>query len=831
MAKIDLVSGLLGFLITFAALPATAQVTSDGTTNTNINNSNSNFTILNGIQKGNNLFHSFKEFSIPTGGSATFNNSTDVVNIINRVTGGNISNIDGLIKANGSANLFLINPAGIVFGENARLDIGGSFLGTTAQSILFENGFEFSAVNAQTEPLLTITIPLGLQIGSNPGDITVQGNGHQLSTVNSLSALETRNTSSGLRVNSGNTLALVGGNLVLNGGIVSADGGNIALGAVANRNGNPVQVKLNNVDTSWTLDYLQVEEFKDINLTKRALVDASGVSKGSIHIQGETVSLKQASLIALENRGEQTGGDIQIQATKLLEFADSPVANALDGLMNGVFNDTASNATGGDIIISTSEILMQNGGGLIANRTFTEGAGGSINVDSKDITILGSSSMYGGTIITRTLGAGNSGNVSINTERLKILNQGSIASSSRSPGSAGNLTINAEEKIEFTAPQSAGRSSSGISFSALSESGNAGNIVVNTGKLVLRDGMLISSSTFGKGNSGSIVINASESFEIGGTRTINNRDGTTTTEGSIVRSAAILLNPFARRLYNLPDVLGGDGGNITINTPRLNLEDLGLITVRNDGTGDAGNIIINAESIFLNKQGEITANTSSGEGGNINLNLKSDLILRNNSLISTEALSTGDGGNITINSPAIVGVENSDIVANAFEGNGGKIDITTQGIFGLEFRNELTDESDITASSQFGINGTVEINNLSIDPSSGLVELPAKLADSSQKIASGCSSNTNSTFVATGRGGVPQNPKEQIDINPAWSDIRDLSAYRQKRNNSSVKNTQISNQPAIVEATGFVRNASGEIELVAKENAPLVNKLVADCSG
>ncbi|MEM6403619.1 MAG: filamentous hemagglutinin N-terminal domain-containing protein, partial [Cyanobacteria bacterium P01_D01_bin.116] len=286
MKGITFLPGFITGLLTLGmTLPATAQVTSDGTTNTTVNTNGNNFNILNGIQKGNNLFHSFKEFSIPTNGEATFSNSTDVVNIINRVTGGKISNIDGLIKANGNANLFLINPSGIVFGENARLDIGGSFLGSTAESILFEDGFEFSAVNAQSEPLLTVSVPLGLQMGTNPGDIIVQGNGHGLNTINTVSALGTRDTTSGLRVNAGNTLALIGGNLALNGGIVSADGGHIILGAVASKNSNPVQINLNNEDTSWNPDYSQVEEFKNINLTKRAVIDASGLSSGSIQIQ------------------------------------------------------------------------------------------------------------------------------------------------------------------------------------------------------------------------------------------------------------------------------------------------------------------------------------------------------------------------------------------------------------------------------------------------------------------------------------------------------------------------------------------------------------------
>ncbi|MCJ8283102.1 MAG: filamentous hemagglutinin N-terminal domain-containing protein, partial [Rivularia sp. ALOHA_DT_140] len=164
MKGIAFLPGFISSLLTIGTIfPAFSQVSSDNTTNTTVNTSGNNFNILNGIQKGNNLFHSFKEFSIPTGGSVNFQNSSAIKNIINRITGGNISNIDGLIKANGNANLFLINPAGIVFGENARLDIGGSFLGSTASSILFEDGFNYSAIVSQQTPLLTVSVPLGLQ--------------------------------------------------------------------------------------------------------------------------------------------------------------------------------------------------------------------------------------------------------------------------------------------------------------------------------------------------------------------------------------------------------------------------------------------------------------------------------------------------------------------------------------------------------------------------------------------------------------------------------------------------------------------------------------------
>ena len=167
--------------LAFLQTPVSAQgVIEDGTLPTRVNSTdNLNFTIdsINNTNRvGNNLFHSFKEFSIPKGGSAIFNNPTDVVNIINRVTGGNISNIDGLIKAPGNANLFLVNPNGIIFGENAFLDISASFTATTAESIFIDN-YEFSAANPNQTPLLKINITPGLQYGKINPESTIEDRG------------------------------------------------------------------------------------------------------------------------------------------------------------------------------------------------------------------------------------------------------------------------------------------------------------------------------------------------------------------------------------------------------------------------------------------------------------------------------------------------------------------------------------------------------------------------------------------------------------------------------------------------------------------------------
>ncbi|MEO1430480.1 MAG: filamentous hemagglutinin N-terminal domain-containing protein [Cyanobacteria bacterium J06633_8] len=826
MKGIAFLPGFISAVITLGIIvPVNSQVTSDGTTNTTVNSTGNNFNILNGIQKGTNLFHSFKEFSIPTGSSATFQNSSAIENIINRVTGGNVSNIDGLIKANGSASVFFINPSGIVFGENARLDIGGSFLGTTAESILFEDGFEFSAVNAQSEPLLTISVPLGLQMGSNPGAIAIQGNGHNLRGGSSRALTGSKGVSQ-INVNPGKTLALIGGMVTLDGGVITGEGANIEVGSVGSQNQNGT-VGLKFTNTGWTFNYTEINNFASVNLKQRALVDASGINAGKIQLTGKNIEITDGSLVLIDNQGTGTSGSIIANASENLKVIGSTPNLTVDSRLTAY---TTNSGKSGDIFVSAKQLILEQGGDLLSS-TFSEGQGGNINIDVSDVISVGdadvnsqSSNRITSLISTRTFSSGKGGNLIISTKQLNIFPRaGIITGTSGNIASAGNIIINATESLEMLGvPESPNGLL--ISSSSLGE-GTAGEVEINTPKLKLFYGAAIGASNFGAGSGGKITVNASESIELNGTRP----DLSLGTVPSQIAASSRSATPGSQAFFGLEPIPRGNSGSVILNSPLISVQNGAEIAVRNEGLGDGGTLVINAERLFLSNQGQLQGISNSGTGGDISLKTE-NLLLRNGSTINTTAGGTGNGGNITINSPIIAGFENSDIIANAVEGNGGNINITTSGIFGLEFSDRLTPNSDITASSQLGVNGTVEINNVGIDPSSGLIELPTELTDPSQQIASRCSSNNESSFVATGRGGMPQNPTESVDLNPTWSDIRDLSEFRQ-RNNNTVENPRISNQPAIVEATGFIRNENGEIELVALENNPLKNKQVAECSG
>ncbi|MBD2493900.1 S-layer family protein [Nostoc sp. FACHB-280] len=775
-----------------------AQVTADNTLNTDVSSSNS---ITKGTRVGNNLFHSFSQFSIPQSGEASFENATDIQNIFSRVTGGQVSDINGKISAKGDANLFLINPAGIIFGKNARLNIGGSFIGTTANSIKFADGTEFSATNLNQSPLLKMSVPIGLQFGQNSGKIALQGTGHHLTSKNPLitpyvpTILEAN-----LAVKSGHTLALLGSSIDLNGGILLAPQGRVELGSVAEG-----EVKLNRFSQGFNLDYQKISKFGDINLAGRSLVNVNGINAGSIQVQGRTVSLTDGSVLWVQNRGIQKAGDIYVFASDTLKLSGATTDLKI---RTSIINETVSSGRSGSISVVTPNLSVNNGA-IVANRNYKSADSGYINITTSNLNVNGyistDPSAYAA-IGTLTFSTGKAGDVKVTTQNLSVLDGGYLGSTTFGLGTSGAVTIDADHvNVIGATPISI---PSAIANTSIGRGGNAGKLRLNTRTLTIKESGSVTTASLGVGNAGDLTVNATESINISG------RSPSVPYGSNISSTVGSLTANYYTQLSNVSEIPRGSSGQVSVNTHILKISDEARINTGNYGIGNAGALNINTEMLELNK-GFLASFTASGQGGDINIHTNA-LILRDQSLIIGTALGSGDGGNIMINSPVIVGFNNSDIMANAVTGRGGNIQITTQGIFGLKFRPQLTPGNDITASSQFGVNGTVQVNNVGVDPNSGLVELPGNVSNPSQQLASGCANANGSSFIATGRGGIPQNPTKDMRSDHTWSDVRDISAFH----TTKPAQAQISKSPeTLVQATGVHRRTDGTIELVANKSS------------
>jgi filamentous hemagglutinin family protein len=853
---------ILSFLLLNSEI-SEAQIIPDNTlpVNSSINNEEQVRHITNGSQVGDNLFHSFTEFSVPSEITAYFDNNLDVKNIISRVTGGSISNINGVIQSNGSANLFLINPSGMVFGPNATLNIGGSFVSSTASSIQFADGTRFSAINPSDPPLLTVNVPVGLSFEIPPGTISVKGSGHSLISPQDFIPVIEINENSGLRVNPGKTLALVGGNILLEGGNLTSEDGKIDLVSIESG-----FVSFSNVSAnSLIFGYESNPKFSDIQLSQKASIVAYGIESNNIELYGNNIKIIDGSTILSQNQGWQGSGKLNINATGFVEVLGN---SQYPQFRSSLISENIGEGKGANLTILAEQILVENGG-RIKTANYGTGIGGNIILTTNIIKVsdvsLDSPSLYS-EILTQTWNSGKGGDLSIETNDLFVNNSAGIGTATFASGVGGDITINADNKLE-----SSGFSpllfifSSNISSFSFGD-GNAGNIKLSTPELIIRDGSSVGSRTFSVGRGGNVLVNAdfinvsgvlpatfspsvldASTFGSGnaGSLTIETTDLViqnggrvdTATLGSgnagnltinalntikvsgivpgslnpsLLDSSANILDEGLQKLLELPAIPTGNSGSVTINTRQLSVKNGGQVSVRNDGTGDAGQLQISANLIELDNKAKLNASTQSGNGGDITISSQ-NLTLRNNSSISAEANGIGNGGNISVKSQLIIAVplENSDITANAFEGRGGNIEIEAKGIFGIESRTKLTLLSDINASSTLGINGTVQIDTLN----SQIISTTTLLENIAQppEITSICHANSNAeenTFVTTGTGGIPPSPDNFLSTNSGWSD---RSTVPQIENSLKKPLPVVTTQ--VIEAQGWRQNPDGTVIL------------------
>jgi filamentous hemagglutinin family protein len=789
-----------------------AQVTSDGTLSTptvvNVVTSSDerNFIITGGSRVGDNLFHSFDEFSVPSPkDSAHFNNALDVQNIISRVTGRLRSEIDGRIQTNGNANLLLINPNGIIFGASAKLAIGGSFLASTANSLLFEDGTFFSTTDRQSQPLLTMSVPIGLQFGETSGHI-----------INRSQAIGEIPFTVGLQVPYGKTLALVGGNILLEGGGLTAQEGRIELGSVANSG----LVRLNPSPQGWVLEYQGIQNFGDIRLSQNAFVNTTGAANGAIQLQGRQIAITESSQVAGRTLRGKAGESISINASELVEVSDFGSISTL----------TFGTGDAGGIIINTGQLIVRDGGSISTSaQKVSSGQAGNISVDASDsVKVRGNRSFLAAQTFTTNETARGSGDIKIKTNRLIVQEGGRITNSTFGAGNAGNLMVDAS-LVEVSGRSEDGASASGLfaQSSGGKATGDAGNLEINTRGLIVRDGASISVGAVEETFRGELLgVSAGQ----GGEMRIDASDFVAVTGTGIDNQAQIVPSTLLSESHG-----PGNAGNLTIKTDTLIVRDGARVSV-SSRQGQAGNVDITANSLFMNR-GSITAETrlsKDREGANINLQVSDLLLLGNESLISATAFGNADGGNININTRYLIalpsqGANGSDIIANAEFGDGGRIEIAARRIFGIESRPDGTPFNDITASSEFGTDGVVEINTLEFEPQRE--ELPANLVDVSSLINQNlCKAGQGSQFTLTGRGGLPHSPNEAFSSDDSWEDWR-IADASQPTLAGTTPAPRLHRQQTIVEAQGWLINPQGKVVLTSEPIVVVPRAPVLTASG
>lgn len=863
-----------------------AQITPD----TTLGNQNSRVTtgvniqgneadlIVGGVQRGSNLYHSFLEFNVNNGQRVYFANPTGVDNILSRVTGSSPSNILGTLGVNGAANLFLLNPKGIIFGPNAQLDIQGSFLATTANSFKFPDGSEFSATNPQAPPLLTMSVPVGVQYGSQPtASITNKG---YLVTGKDLT-LNAGNLDLEGKLQAGGDLTLQAQNSLKvtdseSNAFIAAAGGNLlAQGHVSSRNGSVIRATGDVNFNSYEGASLHILAGGSVNISGNVEITGKGSTSNSIK---ETVTRSDGTPVKIDGSETPT---LDIRAGVDSNYIGTPNFTPNLSIALNLQNPTTTNTpTSANISIkgtihNTSGYKSNSGQILITNQyhpnklpgNITTGAiptYGDVTVDSRgDITTNGD-------IDTTSFSSGHSeknrkaGDIRLLAKQNVLISANLLSSyysnDNNNINVSGAIIIKASDQISITNSElSSGgffgyinidtkslslsdQSQINTNNSSLSESEintnnsslskGAGVIVINASDRISLNGSKISS----QGNYGYIEINT-KSLSLSDQSEINTNNDSHSGDAGYIKIKAsdqILLNnsKISSQVKKGDSQKNNDSfisssGYIDIDTKSLSLSNQSQINTNND-SGDAGFIYIKTNNLLLRHQSKISTTGGAGERDN-----------RGKITIDAKEGSKGNGGDIIINAKdgfvMAVPSENSDIIANAFGGNGGKIKITANRILGFQNRGKLSREqlenltsnhiSDISAGSDVGQNGEVSLNTLSIDPSQGLVALPTTLVDTSRLIAQSCGSSNvakgRSEFVITGRGGLPPSPDDTLKagaISPEWVVNNTASNSNNSANMPETNLIQSSSNTSdtLVEAVGMVRSANGDIVLTAQ---------------
>ena len=589
-----------------------------------------------GAVRGSNLFHSFSEFNIAADSGAYFASPSGIEHIFTRITGANPSQIEGILGVNGNANLFLLNPHGVIFGANSQLDLSGSLFVTTGDRYLFENDFSFSASNPELPPLLTVNFPIGVQFGAEPGAIVNRaGRIEREGQTEAETDLEIASLPEGLRIGSGQNLSFLGGEIAIEGGYLNTDGGTIELAAIEANN----RVGIAPNGEHWQLDYSQVKNFADLKLEQHAGIDGGQTGTTQISLKGRNISLGYDiaelaeyslsdffSLEELPRLDELPGNRIIIAAQNL----DAEIPSRIDVRATETFSIVDPGKTQQNLLVHTSG----------------SGDAGEINISAKQIVL------YGASLESWTLAnaSGDAGTISLVAEDMTIQHGGAgVNTDSQGDGGTIDLDIAKELKIQY-----------GGFGAEVFNSGDGGEILIDSQNIEIQNAG-IGADTRAAGNGGTIIIDA-ENLEI--------------------RSGGMGVSAFA----------AGDGGKIDLNIARNLKVVSGGFGADASSAGDGGSIEIEAQNIELIDAG-MGANTRRGTAQGGNIELKADRILLKNGIIGAESgqdefderniderqeredfiRDAGNGGNIFIQAAELT-IDGGNITTSTFgRGNAGDI--------------------------------------------------------------------------------------------------------------------------------------------------------------
>jgi filamentous hemagglutinin family protein len=748
---------------------------------TQVSGANNNFDITGGLQRGQNLFHSFQDFSVPTGGSANFANSAGNQSIITRVTGNLFSDINGLIKTNG-ANFLLINPQGVVFGKGVSLDVGKAFVTSTANGINLVDGggrsITFGTNPNGDAPLLTIAPDVLFNVSSlNLG----AGSG----AISNFGTLQT--------ANQGQYIGLVGGNVNLDGGKIIAPGGRVDIGGL---------------NTAGT-----------VSANSDGLVfDGIGLTRSNVSIaNGSSISVRASQTLSPVDpvffpTAISPGSSINLSANQIDLFnsgsrfianTTNPTNQALGGLDAGlaVNSGTKTGKIGKINLNATGDINLNQSAIFNVVRSGAAGTGGRIKLVGNNINITNKSEIsnslaqkaagQGGDIEINALGNFNFAQANYPGVKASLINadteaiaESLIAASTYGRGNAGKVQIAAGGSFVV------GDNSAITSKVATTGSGNGGGIKIDASSVTIRNGGQILTTVAedktgrtsnAKNNAGNIEINAKGDVTIFGSSTVNEDRNNST------RLARIESNNFRV----------GDSGQVNINAlnGKLSILNRGAIisSIRGTGNGRSNSINLNVKELLLGNLSEISSSLGGrsadgqretkmqGKAGDINIQAIGDVIVNEylDSLIvkkfegsatgpsgiysSINGKATEDGGKITINTLGKVSVGNHDVINSAIEregeGSPGGIEINARE---LEVFNEgqiLTVAAryrgnDITKTGNAGNIDIKTTGNVTVagnqDPTVGTNDAESNLA----KIASNSFRNGNAGKITIEAGGI-----------------------------------------------------------------------------